>query len=387
MTTIPYIDELLDQMSADLSFGTMPLSSVVAEHGDLFRAIESFDPLRLAACFGGLLTVPELQSNCGRLEILTHLCFALARGTRKPTEKIVARLFKVLGDGMIGRQEDPAEDVFVSLIVTPRGNFRILEGIWESAGFHTQCFVNALELAVGINAGFTPVLDRVYALLKLSDLVCERAKLPRYVGGNVNPEENISPKILENVKSLRARIRFTEDELTAAGISLSELVEFGFDPPARFNLPSSVIGHSILERNPVVYRNGEIYLLLPTAVTAAIRRFVIERMERAKPSDFFASLLGYELADAVNRTALLGDRKGAPIEFQKTDNGAIAAVMYNADRGRVMHFVFFADTLENFDSNGGLVGTYPTQNVEGLRADIEKTIEHGYRASQKNAWL
>ncbi len=205
----------------------------------------------MAACFGGLLTVSELQSNCGRLEVLTHLCFALARGTRKPTKKIVARLFKVLGDGMIGMQEDPAEDVFVSLIVTERGNFRVLEGIWEFAGFHTQRFVNALELAVGINAGFTPMLNHVYALLRLSDLMCERAKLPRYVSGNMNPEEKDPPKILDNVKALRARIRFTEEELTAGGISLSDLAEFGFDPPERFNLTSDSVGHSIWSGLPL----------------------------------------------------------------------------------------------------------------------------------------
>ncbi|HEX2654636.1 MAG TPA: hypothetical protein VHN11_13415, partial [Xanthobacteraceae bacterium] len=378
---VPAIEELLDRMPA--GFGAMPLGSIAAEHRELFREIENFDPLRLAACFGGLLTVPELQSNCGRLEVLTHLCFALARGTRKPTEKIVARLFKVLGEGMTGRQEDPAEDVFVSVIVTPRGNFRVLEGIWESAGFHTQRVVNALELAVGINAGFKPMLDCVYALLKLSELVCERAKLPRYITGNVNPEEKIPPKILANIKSLCARIQFTKEELAAAGISVSALAEFGFDPPTRFNLPADVVGHSILERHPVVYRNDEFYLLLPTAVTAAVRRFVIDHMETAKPRDFFASLLGYELAGAVRRIALLGDSMGAPVEFQKTETGAIAGVMYNADRGRFMDFVFFADTLENFDSNGGLVGAYPTRNMEGLRADIEKWIDRAYQTARE----
>lgn len=359
------------------------LQSVVNEHRTLFREIEGFDPLRLAACFGGLLTVPELQSNCGRLEVLTHLCFALARGKRKPNEKIVAKLFKVLGEGMTGSQEDPAEDVFVSLVVTRRGNFRVLEGMWESAGFHTQHVVSAVELAVDINVGFQPMLDRVYALLRLSDLMCERAKLPRYVSGNMIPEKNIPPKILGNVKSFRARIRFTEEELTAAGISVYELAEFGFDPPARFGLPSERAGHSTLERNPVVYRNGEFYLLLSTAVTPAIRRYVIDGMSTAKPRDFFASLLSYELAGAINRTPLLGDRMGAPVEFHKTDNGAISGVMYNADRGRFMNFVFFADTLEDFDAGGGLLGAYPTRNSEGLRGDIEKWIDHAYQAASK----
>src|SRR5947207_2504178 len=90
------IGELLGQ-TPHFGFGAVPLSSLAAEHRELFREIESFDPLQLAACFGVLLTVPELQSNCVRLETLTHLCFAFARGARKPTEKIVARLFKSVG--------------------------------------------------------------------------------------------------------------------------------------------------------------------------------------------------------------------------------------------------------------------------------------------------
>ena len=370
-------------MPAD--FGAVRLASVAAEHRELFREIESFDPLRLAACFGGLLTVPALQSNCVRLEVLTHLCFSLARGTRKPTEKIVTRLFRALGDGMTGRLEDPAEDIFVSLIVTARGNFRVLEGIWESAGFHTQRVVSTLELAAKIDEKtFTPLLGCVYALLKLSDMVCERARLPRYASGNVKPEEKLPPKILEKINSLRSFIRFTDAELTAASIPVSDLAEFGFDPPNRFNLSSDTVGHSALERNPLVYRNGEYYLLLPTAVTAAIRRFVVERMEMAKLRDLFASSLAYELGIAVNRIPLLGDRMGAPMEFKKTDNGLIAGVMFNADRGRFMNFVFVADTLEKFVANSGLVGTYPSQDAPGLEADIERWIDHAYEAARKS---
>lgn len=373
-------------MPATFGFGAMPLEAIAAEHRELFREIEDFDPLRLAACFGTLLTAPELQGNCGRLEVLTHLCFSLARGTRKPTEKIITRLFRVVGEGMTGRLEDPAEDVFVSLVVTPRGNFRVLEGIWESAGFYTQRVVNTLEMAANMDArAFMPVLDRVYALLRLSDLVCERGGLRRYETGNAYPAEKLPSKILGKVRSLRARIRFTDNELVAAGISASDLAEFGFDPTSRFNLSSDCVGHSALERHPVVCRNGEFHLLLPTAVTAAIRRFVTERMEMTKLRDFFSGLLAYEIAIALNRITLLGDRTGAPVEFKKTDNGLIAGVMFNADRGRFMNFVFFADTLAGFDANGGLIGAYPTRNAAGLTADIEKWIDHAYEAARKTS--
>jgi hypothetical protein len=87
----------------------------------------------------------------------------------------------------------------------------------------------------------------------------------------------------------------------------------------------------------------------------------------------------------VNRIPLLGGHMGAPMEAKRTDNGLIAGVTFNADSGRFMNFVFFVDTLEEFDANGGLVGPYPTQDAPGLEADIEKWIDHAYQAARRDA--
>lgn len=172
--------------------GEVPLQPIADAHRPTLATLDSFDPLRLAATFAGLLTVPELQSNCIRLEVLVHLSLALGGGNRKPNNKIVSRLFTEFGNGIAGRQEDPAEDVFVSLIRTPRGNFRVLEGVWESAGFYLQRIVNALEL-IPVGARYDDVRETVYGLLRLSDAVCGRAKLSRYQLGNEIPQENFHP--------------------------------------------------------------------------------------------------------------------------------------------------------------------------------------------------
>lgn len=78
------------------------------------------------------------------------------------------------------------------------------------------------------------------------------------------------------------------------GIELDDLAEFGFDLSKRSRLTEDMIGHSDLERYPLVYRNGEAHLLLPTAVTASIRRFVIEKMEALGLAGTFAATLAYE---------------------------------------------------------------------------------------------
>src|ERR1700677_1587114 len=96
-------------MMADLG-GRTELQPVVAELETCLSDARSFDPLRLAATFGGLLAVPELHSNCLRLEALVHLSLAVGAGRQKPNRKTVGRLFTEAGKGRLGIKEDPAED-------------------------------------------------------------------------------------------------------------------------------------------------------------------------------------------------------------------------------------------------------------------------------------
>jgi hypothetical protein len=379
----PALEELMGRIPAGFAFGAVPLGAIAAQHGDLLKEIESYDPLRLAACFGGLLTEPQLQSNCARLEILVHLCLSYARGTRKPTDAIVSRLFDALGDGMAGRIEDPAEDLFVSLIVSPRGNFRMLEGIWESAGYHTQRFIDALELIPAEVSWAGELRDHVHELLKLSDLVCARARLTRYQPGNTTPVDAIPRKVISRLSALRRNIRFTRAELVENGISVDSLAAFGFNPANRTDLRSQGLGHSPLERDPILYRNDEFYLLLPTAVSSALRRFVLEYMNTPKLRELFATTLAYDLAKKVSDTRLLGDRTGAPLDFKRTENALVGAVMTTADRGRFINVVFYADTIEDFEQDGGLVGLYPNKSREGLQKEIQKCVDYASKTARE----
>ena len=248
-----------------LGMGHLRLKPFADEHHALLAQLEEYDPLRLAASFAGLLTVPALQSNCLRLEILVHLALTHCHGSRKPNDKLVSRLFTALGEGMAGRYEDPSEDVFVTLIRTPRGNFRVLEGIWEAAGFNLQRVISALE-RVPSGPRFDYIRNSVYALLRLSDIICERAKLKRYELGNAIPESTLGRKHLDSLGSLRRVVRFSQNDLADAGITLDHLAEFFFDPDLRDSLKSEGLGHSSLERYPIAQRNDDILVLLGTYI-------------------------------------------------------------------------------------------------------------------------
>ncbi len=184
---VPNLDDLLAAMSA-FAFGPVPLQPIASENSRTLAQIGSYDPLRLAADFSGLLTVPELQSNCVRLEALIHLTLAIANGKRKPNEKVIRRLYATVGAGMAGRLEDPSEDVFVSSIATPRGNFRILEGILGiSRVLSSACCQCARTNTDGWR--YDRIRANVYSILQLSDFLCERAGLVRNQLGNENSVE------------------------------------------------------------------------------------------------------------------------------------------------------------------------------------------------------
>ncbi|MFQ3458627.1 hypothetical protein PMN64_35655 [Bradyrhizobium sp. UFLA01-814] len=365
--------------------GRTELAPVAAELEAYLHDAQSFNPVRLAAAFAGLLAVPQLQSNCLRLEALVHLSLATGNGLLEPDRQIVGHLFREAGNGRLGVREDPAEDVFVGLIVTPRGDFRVLEGIWESASFYLQRFVNLLEL---FPAGdlVNRLREPVYALLRLSDLVCRRAGLVRYQLGSDTRAKVLPAPLLDAVTTLSEVVSFTEADFKAHGISLEHLVAFGFPAEQRARLSSEAIGNSTLERFPIAHRNGEFYFLLPTATSAAIRRFITEMMESVDLREAQIGFLAMEYGNLFGDVPLLGERRGAPIEFRRTEDSLLAGVMMEVDPGLFINVVFFVDPLKDF-AQDGLVGEI--SDLDKLSKDVGAWIESatgpacaspGYRA-------
>src|SRR3990172_1009810 len=167
-----------DDLLVPILLGNSPsIDKIENENADLIADLRRLEPTKTAATFAGLLTLPELQANCLRIEALVHLAAAYCEGRSAPTRGFVMRSFERVGEGYCGRMEDPAEDVFLALVNTPRGNFRIFEGIREGNGFCLQRILNVVETMPD-----TPACNRIRSsidcLLKLSEAVAARAGLP-----------------------------------------------------------------------------------------------------------------------------------------------------------------------------------------------------------------
>ena len=360
--SFPFEDIL--NLAPMLGLGAVSLSAVVSAYPKLVEEIKQFDPVKSATVFSGLLTEPDLQSNCYRLETLVHLVLAVGNGTRKPSLKNVIQWFSALDEGPCGSLEDPSEDVFVKLVSTPKGNFRILEGIWESSGFYLQKVLDTVE-RMPDGTGYNQIRNNIYALLKLSDLVCDRAKLQRNQLGNATPVPKIPSKFFNKISSLQHRITFTASELETIGIDLDDLVFFGFLPENRQSLLKETIGHTYLERFPVTFKDGKFQLLLPTAVSAAIRRLVFEKMNDANMRHAFLAGLAREYANWLTKIPVFGRHSGVPISFERTSKGLMVGVMERVDAGRYLNMIYFVDTLEEFDKTG----------LSGLNPDPELIVD------------
>ena len=71
-------------------------------------------------------------------------------------------------------------------------------------------------------------------------------------------------------------VSFSDDDLVAIGVDPADLNPFVFQGEHAELLVGQSIGHTALERRPLVRFRGRMTVVLPTAVGAAIRRFVVE---------------------------------------------------------------------------------------------------------------
>ncbi len=343
----------------------------------LKRELSRSHALRTAAAFGALLTAPELQANCARLEMLVHQALALGRGLSKPADQRLAKMFETTGEGRVGRLEDPAEDVFVALVRTPIGDFRILEGIAESAGFFLQRFIGVLS-RMPDDPFHADLRASATAMLQLSDLVCERSGLHRYDLGQPIPQDEIPESVVADFAAIQRRVRFTQVELAAAGINIEALEPFCFDMRERGALLEGELGGSPLERRPLVIKNGEVWVLLPSVISGAIRHHVLDAINTRGEREYFLAALGREYLDLVAGLPLVSGAK-AKLFFHRTETSALATGTIEIDAGRYLDILLILDTLEGFEESGLSWGN-PDPSLAS--AEIETSIRRAREFAQ-----
>lgn len=352
----------------------IPLNS--SELIDLADKLKKFNLKSTITQIGGLLTAPELQANTVRIELLVHLAVAYCQGTQKPClTDIDDWLNRQLGNTEIALLEDPVEDVFVTNIETPEGNRRIFEGIWESNDYFLQLILDILGKPE------TPkecrnLLIPAFALLRLSDYVAERVNVHRWHIEPSVPKDKIGLSEETKISDRARAITFTDKELDSLGVSRKQLTPFILRNADKFILRRESPGHSSLERRPLVDIGHSLVLALPSAVSPAIRRFVLTNMIRTGYLSSFSNILASYQANQVQKECLVvSDIKNQLVSLDppkpKDKAPSLHAWLFNYDINKYLHIVLLHDKLEWLDAQGfSSFMKYP----EELRAGLEEYL-------------
>ena len=228
------------------------------------------DAVGTASILAGLQTFPDHQANY-RLEWGARLALALGSGNALPSSPQLRTLLNdLLEKSRVNRLEDPLEDVMVSAIPTAKGDFRLLTGLWEKAAHHTESVLRAFERLPDDDQK-QAALMRAYALLRISDVICQRSNLASNAMGMINPLQRMRLTGAGLLSNAKARVEFGWDELTALGASKEILDTFLLPLEAYPDLLKRAFGDSPLEFQPIVQTEDGIAVVAPANLSTAIR--------------------------------------------------------------------------------------------------------------------
>jgi hypothetical protein len=345
-----------ESMMAAMALGssTESIGAVMERCPALINKLERCCPVTTAAVFGGLLFNPAFQKNCLRLEYLIHISVISGNGLRTAPYQDLILAYSLIGEEC-GYLEDPPEDLFVHRIYTRRGNYQVIDGIWEGASFYLQRFMHLVD-SMPDRGLYGALANSIHALLKISDFICARSNLELHGLGDEFGQDTLSGKIAKKASVLRSSVAISPADLKAMGVEFEDIEPFIFAPPDRNAIKDQTLGNTALERKPLAMLGDIIYLVLPTAISLAIRWLCISALGTGDSSLSLARNLGREYSRFISFTKILG---GEVIDASLNDpeDGAYFCARQKIDTGRYLNIVFIMDTLQNF-SESGFMGVY-----------------------------
>jgi hypothetical protein len=346
----------------------------------LAKVLEKYDRQQVVSLVAGMLTVPNLQANCYRLELLVQLAVANCNGKLKPTKKHLSNwLNRQLGTENVAWMEDPPEDVFVSNVITKTGDYLVLGGMWEVPDAASTLLIQCVEQHGGEEQ--LQWLHPVYALLQLSDLVLKRAKLARWVSEPSTPKRLINLAPTTPVDEWRSRVVITRSDLIDARIKPELLDEFVLSAEDSATLMQQSNQESTLHAKPLLRFGEHLLLATPTSITYAVRRYLVRRAAAASQLDPLQDSLMRRVMSRANQVMRRGSNHGVTLVQLPSGlagrSGLYRSFVYGVGQRRFIHLLVLSDSLEQFASTGLLRPTEFSDEDEALiLAHVAHLREH-----------
>lgn len=349
---------------------------------DMAKLTDDFDFEDALIKIAGLLYEEELHSNLVTIETMIHQLFLSQRGQKVINAVEIGQLFDGIHSTYIGSWEDPAEDTMVGVANSIKGSYMFLNGLWESSCFYTQIFIDLID-EMPDNKPFLGIKKTVRAILILSNESICRKSLKRYQKGSDYPQSEWDFHSYISTEKCNI-VSFSLDDLTQLGVSEKDLKPFIFENPDLISLTNEAFGSSSLERKPI-YRaqDGTYILALPTAISVAIRLFVIEQANRFGFLDRLQHAMQVRYVRFFSEDSrLLGKISNVPFSPFRDSNEIIvgAEALVGIDKHRYVHFLLFFDDF--CDYQNGLVNGVSTSNSD-LESAITERIKKAYGYSSK----
>ena len=353
---------------ADLSFG-----AILKAHPRLAKELGERELVSTVALLAGLLTLPDLQGNSFRLQVLVHLCTQVCKGPRRPKLSQIIPLFDMLDRNDVGNHEDPAEDLFVELVVGMEANYRIFSGTIEAAGFTTEIFLSALSHSPSSIAPL--IMKSVIALLRLSDEVAQRAELPRNIVGFPNPRRRLPSLKTDISEMLRARVTFEYAELAGLAIDPADLKPFIFNREPAATFAAENIGNSTLERFPLLNNGTKLIVANPSAIALTVRRYVIESFLNEGQQDHIEEEIARAFSRRLASERALRVLPPLPLHFQPRKHAYVAELISILDTGRPLQIIAVVDGLNGYAPERML----GRSDDNSLTRDVQAAIEAAWK--------
>jgi hypothetical protein len=339
----------------------------------LLARLGKFDRIVTVQKLAALLTFPELHANTIRLELLVHLACLHCHGSRTPSQHEIKDWLNIqLGSSDAARWEDPVEDVFIHNVMVDTGNMRIFEGVWEANTPYLQEILDATFFN-SAPPGSQDLSRSILGLLAISEDLANTLGLPRWTMGGGYPHSEITLPGNDAISRSVAGVTFSTQRLTDLGISAHVLESFIISDRLIREMTTQPIGHSNLERHPLI-RNGEhIIIALPTAISIAVRRYLLEWLDERGMLGFLEKRIRLKQSQFVfdELRAHAGLIPVQPHVFPAKPDGFpdCDELLGRFDEDKLCHVVVIPDSLKDIRENGfcsekaflekgGLVATY-----------------------------
>lgn len=347
-------------------------AQLAAEYPLVVSSISRCSRLHTTALVGAMLTLPELQGNCYRLEILAHFAAQFANGKDRPTSAQLCAWFNQLDNGTCGRLEDPSEDLFISNVYFSNKNYRLFEGTAEGNAFYTQIFLNIIELMPN-TGGYASLKRSVGALLSISDEIAVRAMLPKNIVGYPNPQGTIRKPKNETFIKIRHRNIFSDEEIHSLGIDLDALKPFEIQKEEISQISDCTPGFTPLDFKPLIRFKDKISVALPSTFGLAIRNLIVEGCIQNSLENSLERSLCQAYENLFKSERLLSALQNPPLHFRQFHGVQASVFTIEIDVGRYLNFIFYADDFANYH-NGAFLGMNSFEPVsEFVKNSIEAT--------------